>query len=277
MTKLGLALFLFALGSAPAQAQTVFTMPPPAGIMVGGLQAVTSCGGASLSNGQLATATMDLTGKLCVQLSAGLSGTVSNASSGVATSTTNIGAVSWLYGFNGTTWDQIKTKAASVTAVATDTSVVTQLNPLSPGIIALGQAVKASSVPVTFASDQDVCSYAPKSSAPINITSATTTSIVAVSGSTTVYVCGFTITIAPSAVTADTALFEYGTGATCTSPTVLTGTFGNGDLTSTVGVAPVTYGGSGATIFKSAASAGVCILSAGNAVNIQGVLTYVQQ
>lgn len=153
------------------------------------------------------------------------------------------------------------------TALATD----------SPGIIALGQAVKAASVPVTFASDQDPCSYAQKSSAAITVTSGTTTSLVAVSGSTTVYVCGFAITIAPSAVTAATALFEYGTGAACTSPTSLTGTFGNGDLTSAAGVAPILYGNGAGTIFKSAASNGICILTAGNAVSVQGVLTYVQQ
>ncbi len=118
---------------------------------------------------------------------------------------------------------------------------------------------------------------AAKSSAAINVTSATTTSLVAVSGSTTVYVCGISLTIAPSATSADTALFEYGTGAACTSPTALTGTYGNGDLTSAAGVAAINYGNGGATIFKSAASAGVCILTAGTAVSVQGVLTYVQQ
>ncbi len=116
-----------------------------------------------------------------------------------------------------------------------------------------------------------------KSSAAISITSATTTSIVAVSGATVVYVCGFAFTIAPSATSADTALIEYGTGAACTSPTVLTGTFGNGDLTSAAPVTLIHYGGAGQTVMKSAASAGICILSAGTAVNIQGVLTYVQQ
>ena len=116
-----------------------------------------------------------------------------------------------------------------------------------------------------------------KSSAAISVTSATTTSLVAVSGSTTVYVCGFSISIAPSATSADTALFEYGTGAACSSPTSLTGTFGNGDLTTAAPPAIVSYGGGGSTVFKSAASAGICIVTAGTTVNVQGVLTYVQQ
>lgn len=123
----------------------------------------------------------------------------------------------------------------------------------------------------------DPCSSVAKSSKVISVTSGTTTSLVAVSGSTVVYVCGFSITIAPSSVTAATAVFEYGTGASCTSPTALTGTFGNGDLTATVGVAPISYGGAAQTVFSSAASNGICILTAGNAVSVQGVLTYVQQ
>lgn len=150
---------------------------------------------------------------------------------------------------------------------------------------ALGQTTKSASLPVTLASDQggvvvstsDPCTSAAKSSAAISVTSGTTTSLVGVSGSTVVYVCGFAITIAPSAVTAATALFEYGTGAACTSPTVLTGTFGNGDLTSAAGVAPILYGGGSQTVFKGAASSGICILTAGNAVSVQGVITYVQQ
>jgi thiamine monophosphate kinase len=100
---------------------------------------------------------------------------------------------------------------------------------------------------------------------------------VAVSGSTVVYVCGFSFTISPSATSADTAAFEYGTGAACTSPTLLTGTFGNGDLTSSAPVTLIHYGGAGQTVFKSAASAGICIVTTGTTVNAQGVITFVQQ
>lgn len=121
----------------------------------------------------------------------------------------------------------------------------------------------------------DPCSGT-KSSAAINVTSATTTALVAVSGSTTVYVCGGVFTIAPSATSADTAQLEYGTGVACAgSPTVLTGTFGNGDLTTAAPpiVVPI---GSGATAIKSAASNGICIVTTGTTVNVQGFITYVQ-
>lgn len=64
MKKLGLALFLF-LGLAPAQAQTPFTLPPPAGTTVVGIQVVASCGAASLTANTVAYLAMDTTGKLC--------------------------------------------------------------------------------------------------------------------------------------------------------------------------------------------------------------------
>jgi hypothetical protein len=139
----------------------------------------------------------------------------------------------------------------------------------------------ANPLPVTGAvttSSSDPCASNAKSSAAINIVTTTTTSIVAVSGSTAVYVCGFSISLAPSATSADIAAFVYGTGAACVSgQTSLTGAYGNGDLTSAAAVVPINYGNGGATIFKAPASNGVCIVSSGTAVNIQGVLTYVQQ
>jgi hypothetical protein len=61
-----------------------------------------------------------------------------------------------------------------------------------------------------------------KQSVAVNIMTATTTSIVTVSGSTKVFVCGFTFSMTG---TTPTFQFEYGTGAACTNPVVLTGTF----------------------------------------------------
>lgn len=124
----------------------------------------------------------------------------------------------------------------------------------------------------------DPCSSAGKSSVPINITSATTTQLVALVVSQVIYVCGFSATIAPAAVTADTLLFEYGTGSSCgTGTTSLTGTYGNGDLTTAAPPTVVAAGNGGQTIFNTTAGNALCALSAGGAVNIQGVLTYVQQ
>lgn len=121
----------------------------------------------------------------------------------------------------------------------------------------------------------DPCSYAAKSSVAIAITSATTTSFVPVSGSLAVYVCGFSFTIAPSATSADNLVLEYGTGAACTSPTVLTGGYGKGNVTTTVPNLFVSRGNGTGTILTAPSGNGICGVSTGTTVNIQGELTYV--
>lgn len=114
-----------------------------------------------------------------------------------------------------------------------------------------------------------------KSSKSISITSATTTQLVAPSSGVTVYVCGAVFSIAPSATSADVASFTTGTGATCGTGTVTqTGTFGNGDLTSAAPPIVITFPSDG-TDFSGAPGAGLCIITAGTAVSVQGFLTYV--
>lgn len=152
--------------------------------------------------------------------------------------------------------NQASIKAASTVAATTDTSLVVISSPNG------GDPCQNPSVT--------------KSSAAISISSATTTSLVAVSGSTTVYVCGFSVTINEVITTANTILFEYGVGAACTSPTVLTGTYGAGGITAGAPIVISAYPGH--TIFKSAASAGICALTAvGASGSFQGSITYVQQ
>jgi hypothetical protein len=116
-----------------------------------------------------------------------------------------------------------------------------------------------------------------KQSVAINITTATTTQLVALVAAQSVYVCGFAFDVLPSATAADTATIEYGTGAACgTGTTALTGAFGAGYTTAT---APVLYAAAGQamTVLKTPPGQALCLLSAGTTVNIQGYLTYVQQ
>lgn len=129
----------------------------------------------------------------------------------------------------------------------------------------------------TFSASADPCASQAKSSAVINITSATTTALVPVSGATSVYVCGISMTINEVLTTPNTILFEQGTGTACTgSPTALTGKFGDGGITA--GIPIVVNAGAGSTVFKTAAANGLCALTAiGAAASFQGVVTYVQQ
>lgn len=79
-------------------------------------QALTTCGtpvNAPVS-GSYYSVTMNTSSQLCVSTTPSstpqpISGATSNASSGVATTSTNIPSVSYNYNFNGTTWDQAKT------------------------------------------------------------------------------------------------------------------------------------------------------------------------
>lgn len=121
---------------------------------------------------------------------------------------------------------------------------------------------------------QDPCfsSQITKSSAPIAITTATTTNILPVAAPFGYFVCGFSIT-SSSTTTANTVLFEYGTGASCTGTHALTGALNNG-----IGTAQHSYGTGGATVFSVPQNNGLCIVSTvGSTPFIEGILTYVKQ
>lgn len=109
MRRLGLALCFGLLGLAPAQSQT-FSMPPPAGVSLGGC--VYQSSPPTLLTGTAGYIQCDSTGNLRITGSLSLAGTTSNATSGVATSATNLPTVSYNYGFNGTTWDQLQVDAS---------------------------------------------------------------------------------------------------------------------------------------------------------------------
>src|SRR6266705_7154 len=67
----------------------------------------------TITSGNSSPFQLDNSGKLLVNCSAGCTGgSASNASSGVATSSTNGTTDAWLYGFNGTTWDQLLVDAS---------------------------------------------------------------------------------------------------------------------------------------------------------------------
>jgi hypothetical protein len=180
---------------------------------------------------------------------------------------------------NATSTASLMVAASTAPVTATNPALTVDLRPDSPGIIPLGQAVKASSVPVTFASDQDPCSYAQKSSVKIAITTATTTAMVAVSGSTTVYVCGFDFTISNVVTTANTLKFESGTGTACATPVAdLTGIYNAGGVTAAAPTHVQSAGTGGGTVFNGGASNGVCAVTAiGATAAFEGVLTFVQQ
>lgn len=113
-----------------------------------------------------------------------------------------------------------------------------------------------------------------KSSAFANITTGTTTALVAPSGSTNIYVCDYQIS-SFSTTTTNTVILENGTGAACaTSPTALSPTFTNSTFT-----APIIWrDGYGGTLFSTGASQGLCVLSTVGSTPVISVrITFVQQ
>lgn len=249
----------------------------PGNALAQSAQVVTSCGGLNMPVTPVFNSGlyMDKTGNLCTNAT----GASSSFGSAFPAAGTAIGFT------DGTNMVAGRVRNPGSGATISDPAIVVVDPNVQAAVvaatIALGQTTKSASVPVTIASDQyiDPCQSpnVAKSSVPINITSTATTSLVAVSGATTVYVCGISLTISEVATTPNTILFEYGTGAACTGPVALTGLYGAGGITAGDPI-PVSYGGAGMTIFKSAASNGVCALTAiGGSGSFQGVLTYVQQ
>src|SRR5712664_767774 len=98
-------------------------------------------------------------------------------------------------------------KAASTAPVATDTSLVTALNPNSPGIITLGPATIANSVPGIQSSQYPGNATAaanPITASTTGTTAATTATLAGVASKTT-FICGFTISSDATAAVAGAA------------------------------------------------------------------------
>jgi hypothetical protein len=136
--------------------------------------------------------------------------------------------------------------------------------------------VAASITNIAGASDpcQDVSAL--KSSVAINAVGVGTTQLVALSGTTTIYVCSFQA--AGGAGTNPSFQLEYGTGASCgTGTTALTGAMSTG-VTVASGVAgPIFESSPGNNILKTPSGNALCAVVAGTSAVFNGWLSYVQQ
>jgi hypothetical protein len=126
--------------------------------------------------------------------------------------------------------------------------------------------VAASAFNATPPNSVNPCGNNLPTSVAINIATATTTQLVAASGSTRVYVCGYEMV----ANGATNVTLEYGTGTTCgTGTTALTGAIPLAAQTGEVA------GFSGNIVTLTPGSQALCILTSA-AVQLSGHLTYVQ-
>jgi hypothetical protein len=128
---------------------------------------------------------------------------------------------------------------------------------VSAGSVQIAQNSSGNTIPI-------VCD----NSAPINITSTTTTGVVAYASGKTIYVCGFNFqTSAATNVT-----FETGAASsnTCSTPVALTGPYNSGPQAGVSDESPFFNG------MKSAVSGAICIATAGTAGQVAGIIKYAQ-
>lgn len=138
--------------------------------------------------------------------------------------------------------------------------------------IALALAsVAAFAQPIPSVAVDPCLSTGPKTIISIAVSGVATTQVIALSGTTSIYVCG--VFLFPTGTT-PTTQFVYGTGANCGTGTVtLTGAMPGGGTT---GIYMV-FGNGGATILKTIAGQALCIAQTGTTPAAAGFLVAIQQ
>lgn len=250
--------------------------------LVGG---VYTAAGVTLTNGQQAALQLNSAGALVT--AATFSGAVDTelpAAAALADATANPtvpGVGAFLMGWNGTTWDRFRPSSDKTEEVAESGGDT------GPLILGVRRDTPASSSTATsrfstfnlsalgavYTGTIDPCSYLSKSYQPINISTATTTVLVAASASNKLYVCD--IDVGPTSAAQNFALVEDATAA-CASPDAgISGgtTAGSGWNVGANGGKVV--GNGAATVMKTASTnVNVCAITSA-AAQISGGMTYV--
>lgn len=188
---------------------------------------------------------------VCDSGCSGSGGTASAFGSAFPTNGTAIGLTN---GTNMVAWSATSNYGTAPSAIA-----VPAVNAYVTNSNTNGQAAPANSSPV-------VLSHTATASVPISISTATTTQLVALSGSTKIYVTAWDVIAAGTG----NIQLEYGTGTACaTGTTALTGNY---NLTAQVGL---TKGSGDAPVLIVPAGNALCALTSA-AVGIAGSLAYSQ-
>lgn len=135
----------------------------------------------------------------------------------------------------------------------------------APQLVRLTKAHAAFTIP-------DPCSSQVRQSAPINISTATTTGIIAAAAGQGVYICNLWLNVSTNSATVQ---LEYGTGASCTGTNAMTGVIA-GPATAAPLQAMINLGSSDFLQLSAPAGNTVCIVSGGTTPGLQGFVTYVQ-
>jgi hypothetical protein len=264
------------------------------------------------TDGDYSMLNVDAAGRLWVNCGVGCAGGASTPADAFANPTTAGLQMEFLMGWNGATWDRLRSSTANglvadvsriVAALPSGGNTIGTVNMgtfagtgvedaaetaggtlLMQGTVrrdVAASSANASGDNTTANTDAlgllwtrtlDPCSGVAKVSVPINISTATTTELVAASASNFVYVCS--LNIGPTAGAQNIALIEDDTAA-CASPTA--GVAGGTTASSGWNIAAnggLTFGSGVGMIAKtSAANRYLCLISSA-AVQTSGVLTY---
>lgn len=253
-----------------ARAQTTFTMPPPAGVTVGGMQVVTTCGAAAgLVAGNLAFASMNTDGEICTAGGGGGLSVTDQAAwtQGVSSFTPGGGvfndAATLSSGEQGTY--RLTTKRAQIIDVDTSGNAL---------YTAMTSAIPAGTNRIGYASD-DPCANKTKTNKQFTTNGTSSVELVAVSGSTTIYVCSLAFIVSSASKVA----FTTGTGTACATnnAAVIGSTTANiANSMSFAANGGLTLGSGAGTIAKGAASSALCMINSVDQYT-SGNLTYVQE
>lgn len=312
MKNLRLALIALCLGIAPAQAQTKFTMPPPAGVTLGGLQVVTTCGTASgLVAGNLAFAAMDTTGALCTNATGSGGGGVSAIDGATFTaSTSTFAPIGGEYAAAPTTCADGKQCTAALTTnreIRThDTDVLAAVNSSIPaGSAIIGKVGIDQTTPGTTNGIQvnaalptgtntigsvkqtdgttvvvtDPCQGSAKSYLPITATTSLVKVIATGVSAKKLYICQFLLT---TTAANNVAVFEATTGTTCATSAVAVYGAGTSVATAANGFpfpanGGVSLGNGGYSVASTATNANDLCIGTSAATPLTGGILYVTQ
>lgn len=212
-------------------------------------------------------------------VSIGTNGTVNPqtaASWGLGTFGSAIGTIGHNLGMsNGTNLVAMRSTAYGTTPTGLDSLAV---NAFVTNTNANGQATAANSSPVVLPAAQvtiDPCTLGAKTNLPISQSGTSSVQLIALSGSTTIYVCSLSLIAAG----ATTAVITTGTGTACVTGNAAvigdtTANIANGLSFAANG--GLTLGNGAGMIAKGAASGELC-MTLGTNVRMSGNLTYVQQ
>jgi hypothetical protein len=191
------------------------------------------------------------------------------ASGAVASGAISSGAIASGAAVDG--WDVTEGAKADVAWVSGSGSLIAISKTIANNT---GSAVPAGTNVIGYTSN-DPCSQANKTNLPISQNGTSSVQLVALSGSTTIYVCSLVLVAAG----ATTVALTTGTGSACVTGNAAvlgTTTASIANSISLLANGGLTLGNGGGTIAKGAASGELCMINGSN-VFVSGNLTYVQQ